>query len=307
MAQSQVVLKIRGANLQPPCEVDGDLLNVAKDIFTDAIAETALADGAPALQLQRLAATANVIRDSIDKRLKGKRLVVNANWRPLLDKHLAQQGSGEADEFEESARQEKTTALKELAEARLSVLIGPAGTGKTTLLSVLCSHPAISVGGILLLAPTGKARVRMEQSTKEHSLSGQTIAQFLRPHRYDSATGRYKLSDKAAEPGARTVIIDEASMLTEEKLAALIQVVKNVQRLILIGDPRQLPPIGAGRPFLDIVKHVTPEDVTEKFPRVGPNYAELTVRLARVAPGEIFLRDLDKAKAAFRAAGNGRP
>ncbi len=278
LAQSQVVLKIRGANLQPPCEIDGDLLNVAKDIFPGAIAETAVADGAPALQLQRLVDTADVIRDAIDKRLKGKRLTVEADWRALLDKHLAREGAKDADEFEESARQEKTAALKELAEARLSVLIGPAGTGKTTLLSVLCSHRAISAGGILLLAPTGKARVRMEQSTKEHGLSGQTIAQFLKPHRYDSATGRYKLSDKAAEPGARTVVIDEASMLTEEMLAALIQALKSVQRLILIGDPRQLPPIGAGRPFLDIVNHATPEGVTEKFPRVGPSYAELTVR-----------------------------
>jgi ATP-dependent exoDNAse (exonuclease V) alpha subunit len=274
--QSQLVLQIRGASLQPACDVDGDLLNVAKDIFPGTITETALADGAPALQLQRLVETADVIRDAIDKRLKGKRLAVNANWRALLDEHLRQKGTKEIDEFEESARLEKTAALKELAEARVSVLIGPAGTGKTTLLSVLCSHPMISAGGILLLAPTGKARVRMEQSAE--LLSGQTIAQFLKPHRYDGSTGRYRLSDKPAEPGARTVIVDECSMLTEEMLAALIQALKSVQRLILIGDPRQLPPIGAGRPFLDIVKHVTPEGVTAKFPRVGPGYTELTVR-----------------------------
>ena len=225
--------------------------------------------------MQRLVETGDVIRDAIKKRLKGKRLVIDANWRSLLDQHLAEQGAKEADEFEENARQEKTAALKELAEARLSVLIGPAGTGKTTLLSVLCSHPAVSAGGILLLAPTGKARVRMEQSTG--SLTGQTIAQFLKPHRYDGATAD-KTVDKAAEPGARTVIIDEASMLTEEMLAALIQALKNVERLVLIGDPRQLPPIGAGRPFLDIVKHVTLKGVNEKFPRVGPDYAELTIR-----------------------------
>ena len=105
-----------------------------------------------------------------------------------------------------------------------------------------------------------------------------TIAQFLSPHRYDGVTGRYHLSEKPTEAGARTVIIDEASMLTEEMLAALIQGLKGVHRLILIGDPRQLPPIGAGRPFVDIVKHLAPEGVTEKFPRVGPSYAELTVR-----------------------------
>ncbi len=278
MAQSQVVLKIREANLRPPCEVDGDLMNVAKDIFPGTIAEQVFADDAPALQLQRLVDVGEMIREAIQKRVKGKRLVLEANWRKMLDEHLAQRGSKEADEFEESARLEKTAALMELAEARLSVLIGPAGTGKTTLLSVLCSQPAIAAGGILLLAPTGKARVRMEQSTKEHNLTGQTIAQFLKPHRYDGSTGRYMLSDEPAELGAKTVIIDEASMLTEEMLAALIQSLKSVQRLILIGDPRQLPPIGAGRPFLDIVKHVTPEGVTEKFPRVGSGYAELTIR-----------------------------
>ena len=59
---------------------------------------------------------------------------------------------------------------------------------------------------------------------------------------------------------------------------ALIQALKGVHRLILIGDPRQLPPIGAGRPFVDIVKHLVPKGVTEKFPRVGPGYAELTGR-----------------------------
>ena len=168
--------------------------------------------------------------------------------------------------------------MAELAEARLSVLIGPAGTGKTTLLSVLCSHPEIEAGGILLLAPTGKARVRMEQSTRNLRLKGYTIAQFLSPHRYDGATGRYRLSDRPTEAGARTVIIDEASMLTEEMCAALIQALKGVHRLIFIGDPRQLPPIGAGRPFVDIVKHLALEGVSEKFPRVGPGYAELTIR-----------------------------
>ena len=278
LPQDQVVLGIRALTLQPPCEVDADLMNVAKDAFADAVGELAMANGAPALQLGRLTEVGAAIRVAIDKRISGKRMTVAADWRALLDAHLAAQSVGKADELEESARAEKTTALIELAEARLSVLIGPAGTGKTTLLSVLCSHPKVEAGGILLLAPTGKARVRMEQSTKGLQLKGYTIAQFLSPHRYDGATGRYRLSDKPTEAGAHTVIIDEASMLTEEMLAALIQALKGVHRLILIGDPRQLPPIGAGRPFVDIVKRLAPEGVSEKFPRVGPGYAELTIR-----------------------------
>ena len=275
LPQDQVVLGIRALTLQPPCQVDADLMNVAKDDFEDAIGKLAMANGDPALQLGRLTDVGATIRRAIDKRVKGKRMTVAADWRRLLDEQLFAQSAGEPDELEESARKEKTAALTELAEARLSVLIGPAGTGKTTLLSVLCSHPEVKAGGILLLAPTGKARVRMEQPTKDLNLKGYTIAQFLSPYRYDGTTGRYLLSDKPTEAGARTVIIDEASMLTEEMLAALIQALKGVHRLVLIGDPRQLPPIRAGRPFVDIVKRLAPKGVNEKFPRVGPGYARI--------------------------------
>ena len=69
------------------------------------------------------------------------------------------------------------------------------------MLSVFCSHPGIEANGILLLAPTGKARVRMEQSTENLKLKGFTIAQFLTPDRYDGGTGRYRLSDKPSEAG----------------------------------------------------------------------------------------------------------
>lgn len=278
LPQDQVVLGIRALPLQPPCQVHADLMNVAKDKFGGAVGELAMADNAPALQLDRLKEAGTTIHNAIERRINGKRLVVAADWRKRLDAHLPDQPAEVSDGPEEQARMEKAAALEELAAARLSVLIGPAGTGKTTLLSVLCSHPEVEASGVLLLAPTGKARVRMEQAAQDLNLNGKTIAQFLSPHRYDGATGRYRLSDKPTDAGARTVIVDEASMLTEEMLAALIQALKGVRRLIFIGDPRQLPPIGAGRPFVDIVKRLTPKDVTEKFPHVGPGYAELTVR-----------------------------
>ena len=44
-----------------------------------------------------------------------------------------------------------------------------------------------------------------------------------------------------------------------------------------MGDPRQLPPIGAGRPFVDIVNYLKPDEFTPGAPRVGPSYAELTI------------------------------
>ncbi|GIL03462.1 MAG: hypothetical protein BroJett030_33610 [Alphaproteobacteria bacterium] len=141
LPQSQVVLAIRNLVIQPGCAVDADLMDVAKDDFGGVINEIRMADDSPALQLSRLSEMGAVIRDALEKRIKGKRHSIEADWRKRLDEHLKQQGAGEIDEQEGKARTEKVAALKELSESRLSVLVGPAGTGKTTLLSVLCAHP----------------------------------------------------------------------------------------------------------------------------------------------------------------------
>jgi hypothetical protein len=278
--KKDVVLGIRDLDISPKCPVDSDLMDVAESSFQGAITLTKLQDGSPCYQLSRLADVGKVIRESVNKRRGGVRHLVPLDWRALLDRQL---GVIEVTdkEAEDRARIEKSAALKELAESRFSVLIGSAGTGKTTVLSILCSHPQIAKGEVLLLAPTGKARVKMEQAGKKYGaqIRGYTIAQFLlRCDRYDGETGRYKLSSAPKEAPAKTVIVDECSMLTEEMLAALLDSLKGVERLILVGDPRQLPPIGAGRPFVDIVEQMAPRNVHSIFPRVGPGYAELTVR-----------------------------
>jgi ATP-dependent exoDNAse (exonuclease V) alpha subunit len=121
-------------------------------------------------------------------------------------------------------------------------------------------------------------RVRLEEQTELRG-SGQTLAQFLIGfQRYDGTTGAYFTNQKAKRCGDyRTVIVDECSMLTEEQLAALIDSLTGVDRLVLVGDPRQLPPIGAGRPFVDVVNELTPTNVETLFPRCGSGYAELTI------------------------------
>ena len=120
--------------------------------------------------------------------------------------------------------------------------------------------------------------MRLEEQTGLRG-SGQTLAQYLNRHRrYDGNTGAYFPNRKAPRcDDYGTVIVDESSMLTEEQLAALIDSLTNVERLILVGDPRQLPPIGAGRPFVDIVMKLEPANIGTLFPRCGPGYAELTI------------------------------
>jgi len=249
-------------------------MNVSEGFFGPVVDTIALANGEPAYQLRRLSEVGEVIRTAVTRRMQGRRHDTDTNWRALLDVEF----NGPADDEEEDrARTEKAAALQELYASRLSVLVGPAGTGKTTLLKLLCSQPEVHAGGVLLLAPTGKARVRMEEQTDIRG--AQTIAQFLLDKdRYYAPTGTYRLSDRPKVSVARTVVIDECSMLTEEQLAAVLDAVKGVERLILVGDPQQLPPIGVGRPFLDIVRQLRPDDVEARFPRVAPGYAELTIQ-----------------------------
>ena len=105
----------------------------------------------------------------------------------------------------------------------------------------------------MLLAPTGKARVRLQGATKGEAM---TVAQFLnRLKRYDGARQRPLFESKETYRKAKTVVIDEASMLTMDDLYAVLQALDltHVQRLILVGDPNQLPPIGIGRPFADLI------------------------------------------------------
>jgi hypothetical protein len=218
-----------------------------------------------------------MIRKEVTKRRKGKRHVSSHPWRKAIDQQFKDE-VGPVDADEERARQEKAAALEELFSSRLTVLLGAAGTGKTTLLRSLCELPEVDAGGVLLLAPTGKARVKLESQTKRKG--AKTVAQFLLAYgRYDGATGRYFVapSNPKKSNQHKTVVIDECSMLTEEQLAAVLDALSGVERLILAGDPRQLPPIGTGRPFVDIVSQLAPGDLETRLPRVAPSYAELTV------------------------------
>jgi hypothetical protein len=284
-AQADVISRIRhrdGLEDEQRTEITADLLAVAEERFGGEIRIVVMADESRAYQLERLGAVGELIRAKVEKRLRAKRHDVKVDWRAELDGILPPFPS-DADErsLENRAREEKAAALAELAESRISVLVGQAGTGKTTLLSVLCQRPEIAEGDVLLLAPTGKARVRMQDVAARAgspNLRAQTIAQFLSPgKRYDGDAQRYLLTGEPGEKIGRTVIVDECSMLTEEMLGAVLEAISGVHRLILVGDYRQLPPIGAGRPFVDIVARLRPEDAESRFPRVAPGYAELTV------------------------------
>ncbi|MBA5245897.1 AAA family ATPase [Marnyiella aurantia] len=225
------------------------------------------------LKLNRLQQMKEVIRQRINiNKIKTKPYNIDKDWLQIVNNHLPFNELKKSDQDEEDeklAREEKAQALKILTNYSFSVLIGPAGSGKTTLLEIFEQLPEIKNGGLLKLAPTGKARVKLGSNAK-------TLAQFLHPHRYDAASGNYHINPGILRSSNyKNVIIDEASMLTEEQLAALFDSLGPVDRIILVGDYRQLPPIGTGRPFVDIINQIKPENFPQKNIFSADAYAEL--------------------------------
>lgn len=290
LSRSEIIQTLRGLPLDVKCEVDTDDMEATEEEFEDKIVLVETKNDKVAYQLQRFADCRTIIRKMVIERHQANPIDIEADWSSELNKTINKPISNEHDKL---GRTEKTAALENIATSRISVLIGGAGTGKTTLLIALGNHQPIKQKGILFLAPTGKARVRMQESATLHNtqIEAFTLAQFLyRYKRYRGSTMRYVLSDEYCDT-YDTVIIDEASMLTEEMLATLFDCFsKGVQRIILVGDHRQLPPIGAGRPFLDIINYLKPTDLEHIFPKVKKGYAELTANFRQAGKQRVDLK-----------------
>ncbi len=291
--KDKLVHEINNLPIEPECQITGDVVDCIKDFLDEELKCIECEDGTDAFQLVRLNEIDSYIRKSIAERLSGERFCISEDWENLVNK--AFEKSSIKDAKEEFARKEKVAILKELATSPMSVLIGGAGTGKTTLLSILCKSEQIKDGGVLLLAPTGKARVRMSKTMSEQDVShsAMTVAQFLiKNDRFDWYTMQYRMSNKAAKNVPATVIIDECSMMTEEMFGAVLSALTNAHRIIFVGDPNQLPPIGAGRPFVDLVRFLKHDLPEYPNPQVCKGFGELTITRRQADNGNETREDI---------------
>ncbi len=180
------------------------------------------------------------------------------DWKKLIVDAIKNNGGtfNEKDPRHVDALNDQSIALEKITTRKLSILNGPAGTGKTSVMGALVASEKISDSSILLLAPTGKARVKLEKMTGHKAY---TIAQFLtKQKRFDWSRMKMLYYGKEQYKAEKTLIIDECSMLTESDFYALFQALDltHIDRIILVGDPYQLPPIGAGRPFADLCSYL---------------------------------------------------
>jgi hypothetical protein len=256
------------------CRPDRNLIEGQAAFYQEALDFRPDADP-PTMALKWLSELEQEVAKSLERKLKRGPLPSPKDgwsWETLLRQEFGtKSGSKLPPEVEERARKEKAEALTTLYQSRISVLSGRAGTGKTSVLKVFLNGLEQLDGKrpILLLAPTGKARVRLMERTKRTDDSVRdafTIHQFLMRHKWLNPENFALKLQGGEQHGAPTVIIDEASMIPMDLFGVLFRALdlNKVSRLILVGDPNQLPPIGPGRPFVDIIAWLEADDERKK-------------------------------------------
>jgi exodeoxyribonuclease V alpha subunit len=220
-----------------------------------ALARYALAEEAIAEGLARLSATAEPL-EGPGEAAGAAAATGGAGQAGVQDAGGDGTSGGDAIELDEAQR----GAVAAVASHGVSVLAGGPGTGKSRTVAAVVALAAERGLRVALAAPTGRAAKRLEE------LAGAPATTL---HRLLGAQGRSR--GETADGGrggeqawvftrgeewpldADLVVVDESSMLDAELAAALVEACADGTRLLLVGDPAQLPSIGPGRVLADII------------------------------------------------------
>lgn len=149
----------------------------------------------------------------------------------------------------EEARYELTpeqwAAVRGAFESRISVLTGGPGVGKTACTKGIVAEAEAAHTKIALCAPTGRAARRLQEATGHEAMTIHRLLEWI----------------PGQEPGFHPdhplpvdlVIVDEASMLNLHLAEVLLGGLAESTHVVFVGDADQLPPIGAGKPFEDLI------------------------------------------------------
>ncbi|MBQ9086869.1 MAG: ATP-dependent RecD-like DNA helicase [Clostridia bacterium] len=140
-------------------------------------------------------------------------------------------------------------AISDALRYGVMILTGGPGTGKTTVVRALI-HIFDSMGyEIALAAPTGRAAKRLSEATSMEAKTLHRLLEMSFEGEERSAFNRneHNLLDE------QVIVVDEASMIDNALMCALLKAIKPGARLIVIGDSDQLPSVGAGNVLRDVI------------------------------------------------------
>lgn len=140
---------------------------------------------------------------------------------------------------------QQAALLRGLSSIEPFALTGGPGTGKTHVTALLVQQLRRQGHDVSVAAPTGKAAEVCARKIKSET---STIHQLL-----SWVPGRAPRVDRYSPWLPGTYVLDESSMDDEEMFGHICSAMTAETRLILVGDPHQIPPVGAGQPFADLL------------------------------------------------------
>lgn len=188
---------------------------------------------------------------------------------------------------------EQREALRKALAAKILIITGGPGTGKTTLLKALIEILERKGVRLLLAAPTGRAAKRMTEATGREA---KTIHRLLE---FSPKEGGFKRNE-VRPLEVDLVVVDEASMIDLTLMNQLMKAIPPMAALLLLGDADQLPSVGPGALLHDLIASdsVPVARLTEIFRQAKASH--IVVNAHRVNRGELpYLPEFGTADFAF--------
>jgi exodeoxyribonuclease V alpha subunit len=141
--------------------------------------------------------------------------------------------------------EEQKAAVQGAFAHRLSLITGGPGTGKTATVRAIVGAAEAQALRVLLVAPTGRAAARMREASGMQAATVHSALGWI--------PGEGPTHDAEDPLRCDLLVIDETSMANLELLVTLLRAVPTQATVVLVGDADQLAPVGAGKPFAELV------------------------------------------------------
>jgi exodeoxyribonuclease V alpha subunit len=141
---------------------------------------------------------------------------------------------------------EQLVGVRNAFEHRLSLITGGPGTGKTASIRTIATRAAARGARVMLVAPTGRAAIRMSEASGVRARTVHSALGWI--------PGEGPTHDEQDPLACDVLIVDETSMANLELLVTLLRAVGRETNVVLVGDADQLAPVGAGKPFAELVE-----------------------------------------------------